>query len=69
MDGLLTDDNPGVSSMDLRMMLLVGGRERTAADFRALADASGLDVVDIQPLDAWNGASAMIECTPREDQP
>lgn len=68
-DGLLSDDNPGVSSIDLRMMLLVGGRERSATDFRALADASGLDVIDIQPLDVGNGASAMIECAPREDQP
>lgn len=63
-DGLLTEQNANVASMDLRMMLLVGGRERSADDYATLAATSGLEINFIQPLDAWNGASAMIECTP-----
>jgi hypothetical protein len=42
------DDDPGMfAEMNLRMLVLSGGRERSLADYRALAAAAGLQVDDV----------------------
>jgi hypothetical protein len=42
------------------LMLVIGGRERTEADFRALVAAAGFSLTRIIPMDA----SSLIECHP-----
>jgi hypothetical protein len=39
---------PHLSSFDLKMLVVVGGKERTAADFAELAAAAGLSVNSVQ---------------------
>jgi hypothetical protein len=46
----LVDDGPTFSFLlDVHMMVLFGGRERTPAEYRSLLDASGLEVTQVVP--------------------
>ena len=51
LEGVLAPGNePGLGKiMDLEMLLLPGGRERSAEEFRALFDRAGFDLVRIVP--------------------
>jgi len=42
------------------LMLVIGGRERTEADFRALVATAGFAIARIIPTEA----SSIIECRP-----
>jgi SAM-dependent methyltransferase len=57
----VSPDESGVPSPALLMMVLVGGRERTLAEFRALARAAGLEVAAAarQPSGRF-----VVECRP-----
>jgi hypothetical protein len=56
------DGNPaGFAEMDLRMLVLVGGRERTIGDYSALAAGAGLR---IEAVHAITERHLMIECVP-----
>jgi hypothetical protein len=48
--------------MDLHMLVLLGARERTAAEFRTLLASAGLDVARIVPTGSPAGLS-VIEAT------
>ena len=54
---------PGVLAdpytLDLQMLLLTGGRERTLDEYRALLDGAGFEVRRVTPLDSFRGASAI----------
>ncbi|WP_336159384.1 methyltransferase [Amycolatopsis sp. VC5-11] len=41
------------TAMDLLLLLNVGGRKRTAAEFSALAERSGLAVTGVEPVDSY----------------
>jgi 2,7-dihydroxy-5-methyl-1-naphthoate 7-O-methyltransferase len=57
-----SDEDPRVvTRMDLRMLLLVGGRERTAADFGRLARRAGLTVTGTRETPA---GISVLECAP-----
>jgi hypothetical protein len=44
------DDAPHFSKLlDLEMLVMLGGRERTLAEYRRLLDAAGLQLLDVQP--------------------
>lgn len=60
----LVDETPGADAarMDLFMLVLFGGAERSRAGFAALADAADLALADIRP--AGHGLH-FLECTPR----
>src|SRR5215212_1270657 len=47
---------------DINMMVITGGKERTAEDFRQLLAATGFDVVSVNPIHEWVG---IIEAVPR----
>lgn len=53
--GLLTDP----WTIDLQMLLLTGGRERTLEEYRALLESTGYEIVRVTPLDSYRGASAI----------
>jgi hypothetical protein len=55
-------DLPGAIRMDLHMLVLLGARERTEAEFRALLASAGLDVTRIVPTGSPAGLS-VIEAT------
>jgi hypothetical protein len=59
----LASDAPAAIRMDLNMMMLLGARERTAAEVRALLDAGGFMPDRITPLDPFSGIS-MITGSP-----
>jgi hypothetical protein len=45
-----TDDTPGPGRwLDLHVMLLTGGRERTVAEYRALFEQAGLRLARVLP--------------------
>ncbi len=46
--------------MDLLMLVLVGGRERTEQDFRALLLQAGFSLLRVIPI----GTSSLLECAP-----
>ena len=46
-------------TLDLQMMLLTGGRERTTDEYRVLLQAAGLDGMEITGLASARGASAI----------
>ncbi|HEX6099716.1 MAG TPA: methyltransferase [Thermoanaerobaculia bacterium] len=46
-------------TLDLQMLLLTGGRERTQDEYRALLERAGFEVVRVTPLDSFRGASAI----------
>ena len=47
---LLRDDSPVGGMLDLNMLVMTGGRERTEGDFRALFEAAGLRLIGIRSL-------------------
>ncbi|WP_436762919.1 methyltransferase [Streptosporangium sp. V21-05] len=49
------------AEMDLRMLVLSGGRERTVDDYRALAAAAGLRVAAVRDITARH---TVVECVP-----
>jgi len=55
------DDPAAFAEMNLRMLVLVGGRERAVEDYIALAAEAGLDVTDVHgtPL-----GHVILDCTP-----
>jgi hypothetical protein len=55
------EDPRMVTRMDLRMLLLVGGKERTADDFGELAQRAGLAVASVRDTAA---AISVLECVP-----
>jgi len=59
----LAGDAPAAIRMDLNMMMLLGSRERTAAEVRALLEAGGFAPERITPLDPFSGIS-MITGSP-----
>jgi ubiquinone/menaquinone biosynthesis C-methylase UbiE len=56
-------DQPSVISMDLHMLMILGGRERTAAEFAKLLTESGFELAAIQQTDSPTGAS-IIQARP-----
>lgn len=44
-----SDENSPAKFMDLNMMVMVGGRERTASEFKALFERSGFELTRILP--------------------
>lgn len=59
---LLDGDALGLAAAaDLRMRALVGGRERSLADYRALVGRAGLRVGEMRPLPMFN--RAILECS------
>ena len=54
-------EHRGVAASDLNMLVAIGGRERTAADYRTLLDASGFALQRIVPIGAYYSA---IEAAP-----
>ncbi len=53
--GILTDP----WSIDMQMLLLTGGRERTLDEYRTLLREAGFEIVRVTPLDSYRGASAI----------
>ncbi|MFF4190143.1 methyltransferase [Nonomuraea sp. NPDC001831] len=56
------DDPAMFAEMDLRMLVISGGRERSVADHTALADAAGLDVAGVRHTPLGN---VVLDCVPR----
>jgi hypothetical protein len=54
-------DPAGFAEMNLRMLVLAGGRERTVDDYAALAASAGLQVTAIHPTTERH---IVIECVP-----
>ncbi|MGI5232294.1 methyltransferase [Actinoallomurus sp. CA-142502] len=53
-------DGPAVSAeMDLRMLVLCGGRERGPGDYRTLAASAGLEVADVRTVSSGH---VLIDC-------
>ena len=46
-------------TLDLQMLLLTGGRERTLSEYRALLREAGFEIANVTPLDSYRGASAI----------
>jgi hypothetical protein len=55
----ITGPHPAVE-LDLLMMVLTGGRERTIAEYRALLAATGFALTDVRP-DLAPGGIALLE--------
>ena len=55
-------DSPAFAEMNLRMLVLAGGRERTIDDYSALAAGAGLQVTTVHDITERH---AIIECVPR----
>lgn len=61
-------NEPDISKFfDLNMMVMNGGRERTAAEYQALLEAAGFTLVTIIPTQSVIGLS-VIECMPARNQ-
>lgn len=56
-------DQPAAIRMDLHMLALLGGAERTATEYQALLTAAGFSLVRIVPTDSPAGIS-IIEAVP-----
>lgn len=55
-----TDSDPGMfAEMDLRMLVLAGGRERRVEDYETLATAAGLTMADVRTTAS---GQVIIEC-------
>jgi hypothetical protein len=52
-------DQPEAIRMDLHMLLLLGARERTEAEFRALLAGAGFEVAAVAPTGAPSGLSVL----------
>ena len=61
-------DGPAAVRMDLHMLTLLGGRERTAAEHRGLLTTAGLEMRRIIPTSSPSGVS-VIEALPTEGTP
>lgn len=59
--GGVSPDEAGVPSPALLMMVLVGGKDRTLSEFRALAGAAGLDV---RATGRQASGRFVVECSP-----
>jgi 2,7-dihydroxy-5-methyl-1-naphthoate 7-O-methyltransferase len=57
----VSPDEAGVPSPALLMMVLVGGKDRTLSEFRALARAAGLDV---RATGRQSSGRYVVECAP-----
>jgi SAM-dependent methyltransferase len=57
----VSPDEAGAPSPNLLMMVLVGGKERTLSEFRALARAAGLEV---QTAGRQSSGRFVVECRP-----
>ncbi|MDN3355575.1 methyltransferase [Actinomadura sp. DC4] len=57
------DDSAAFAEMNLRMLVLSGGRERTVEDYTALAAKAGLDVADVHSTPRGH---LILECTARQ---
>ena len=53
-------DAQSVAAMDLRMLMFIGGRERSLEDYEALARAAGMTITAVTPLPLWG--RAIIDC-------
>lgn len=47
---ILRDDSPNGGLLDLNMLVMTGGRERSEADFRSILNAAGLRLVETRSL-------------------
>lgn len=56
-------DRPAVIRMDLHMLALLGGRERTAAEYAALLARAGFRLARVIPTETPAGLS-VLECAP-----
>jgi len=61
-------DQPNVVHLDLLMLVLVGGRERTVTEFAALLDGAGLRLTDVIPADPETGLH-VLEARPAAAAP
>lgn len=59
--GTTGTDAAAFAQMDLRMLVLMGGRERTVEDYTALAERAGLRVTAMRPTASLR---IIIECVP-----
>ncbi len=60
LDAVLTpSSDPARAMMDVLMMVLTGGRERTESEFRSLLDAAGFSLMNVVPT---MGASILENC-------
>ena len=50
LEHLLCEDDPELAMMDLHMMLVLGGRERTQEQYQALLSQAGMKLVGTTPL-------------------
>jgi hypothetical protein len=55
-------DDPAAVRMDLHMLVLLNGRERTVAEYASLFDAAGLELTDDVPT---SGGVHVLEARPR----
>jgi hypothetical protein len=56
-------EQPAAIRMDLHMLVLLGARERTEAEFRALLAAAGLELVAHRPTGSPSGLG-VLEAVP-----
>jgi hypothetical protein len=62
-----TDGRPTVAQVhDLEMLVFTDGRERTAAEYRALLEASGFRLRRITPV---AGGASVLEAFPKRRRP
>ena len=52
-------DNPAAIRMDLHMLLLLGARERTEAEFRGLLERSGFALSSVHPTRSLAGLAVL----------
>eukprot|EP01012_Entosiphon_sulcatum_P018083 TRINITY_DN22830_c0_g1_i1.p2 TRINITY_DN22830_c0_g1~~TRINITY_DN22830_c0_g1_i1.p2 ORF type:complete len:163 (+),score=43.64 TRINITY_DN22830_c0_g1_i1:117-605(+) len=56
------EGHPFVSFADTHMMVLVGGKERTLDDWRALTQKANLAIAQVHPLKTPERAMVVLEC-------
>jgi len=56
-------DARSLAAMDLRMLMYIGGRERSLTDYEALVGAAGMTIAAVIPLPLWG--RAIIDCRPK----
>ena len=60
-DAVLGERDPRfVATMDLRMLMYIGGRERTLADYAALVSRAGMTIAAVTPLPLWG--RSIVDC-------
>eukprot|EP01012_Entosiphon_sulcatum_P020435 TRINITY_DN2538_c0_g1_i1.p1 TRINITY_DN2538_c0_g1~~TRINITY_DN2538_c0_g1_i1.p1 ORF type:complete len:378 (-),score=88.05 TRINITY_DN2538_c0_g1_i1:219-1352(-) len=60
-DAVRSDDNPFANWMDLQMMVLLDGKERTREEWAALVEQAGLRLEALTTLKTPDGATAVLE--------